>query len=256
MKKIALILSLLMIFSLVFVACGDDKKEESKPAGSTAESTVESKEESKEESKPADQSEVESETGSEASSEAEPTSEDTPDVSVDVTGATNVVAGLTYTISGDGQARRGGEWNEHYDADLTDGKYADAVANEDGEDGKGLWFGFNANSNVTDGKASITFTFDEAKTINDVRVHVGQQKDWGISFPSEMFVEISTDGTNFTRHVDLPIAELSTKAGEANYVDWVEAGFEAVEVKAVRVSAYVVGTWFFLNEIEVYEAAE
>ncbi len=160
-------------------------------------------------------------------------------------GDPNIVYGKDYTISGNGQPAG------DYTANLTDGQYSldFNVLN--------TWYGFNNDvatgkvTNTVNGIGSVTFDLGKSYNISGVRVHIGEHWDWGVVTPFEIYLEYSNDGKNYTKY---PKSFPLTKTEEHEWgTSWTELkDIEGVNASYVRISTRVCGSWFFLNEVQVF----
>ncbi len=253
MKKIAVILALVFVMSLALAACNNSTPAESTPAESTpAESTPAESTPEESVAEPVDESSEEPVDESSEEPVDESSEEPEESKSEPVASGSNLALGKSYVIaSGDGLTRRGGTYNEHYDANLTDGKVYDVeVVNQDDEDGVGHWFGFNSNTNAPEGVGVLVFDLGETRSVNTVKIHVGKRTDWGVPLMTGGTVAVSTDGENYTAVAEIPKANIPEDVQSA--CAWVEKSFDSVDARYVRVTCYVAGTWGFLNEVEIY----
>ena len=242
MKKLSFILALVLVLSCVLVACNSETEATSTPAEeSAAESTAESTPatESTEESK-ADES-------TEESVPAEESKEESKDENIVVGG--NVAAGRPYTISGNGQP--GGS----YAANLTDG-----VAGEDTSAYDSTWFAFYSHPtmdpsllNAPEGLGYVIIDLGETKDLSKVRIHCGNQAPSGVNSPEYFNVKVSdsTDVDSFTYVADVPVKD-SAEASNATLAYWAEVDINA-SGRYVMIGVKAIGTWTWINEIEVYD---
>lgn len=262
MKKIALILSLIMVMTLALVACGD-KPEESKPAESVENSVEESKpaesaetpaESSEEEAQSEDESEPETESSEEAQSEdeSEPETESSEDVPPTPVSGTNIAKDKSYTVSGSGHGKRaGGEWPCNYDAKLTDGVTCEEVAYSNAiDDPNPAWFSISADTgtidgaNAPDGVCTIVIDLGESKAITGSRIHMITPNTAGIGSPTEIEVSVSSDNANFKR------VGVATDFADSDTAYWTEFGFTD-NARYVQYKISITAAHNFIDEIEV-----
>ncbi len=160
----------------------------------------------------------------------------------------NLVSGKNYTVSGDMAIVN----NAGYGASLTDG-----VASSDVVTVVNNWFAFNtaANSNTADGKGYVIFDLGKKYDVSKVKVHLANIYEYGVSSPDKITLAVSNDGVNFAEYANsLPIKE--GNGDENTYINelayWSELSNLKLTGRYLKVSVSVVGTWAFLNEIEVY----
>ena len=261
MKKLSLILAFVLVFALVLVACGDETETSSTPATESSAATTESSAAATEESSEAaveESSEAAVEESSEAaveeSSEAaveessEP-EEDTPNVEPGdaiTTEGTNVALNASYTISGTGVG------HGQYTANLTDGQANGAMAYDNS------WFAFYCNGtdnsilNAPDKQGYVIIDLGSEKNVNAIRINFANNTGAGICSPEKVTVSFSNDGTTFEKAGRMPLyiatAEDTT---HDNKVYWSELEVEGT-ARYVKVDITLIGTFVFLNEIEVY----
>ena len=261
MKKLSLMLAFVLVFALVLVACGDETETSSTPATESSAATTESSAAATEESSEAaveESSEAAVEESSEAaveeSSEAaveessEP-EEDTPNVEPGdaiTTEGTNVALNASYTISGTGVG------HGQYTANLTDGQANGAMAYDNS------WFAFYCNGtdtsilNAPDKQGYVIIDLGAEKDINAIRINFANNTGAGICSPEKVTVSFSNDGTTFEKAGRMPLyiatAEDTT---HDNKVYWSELEVEGT-ARYVKVDITLIGTFVFLNEIEVY----
>lgn len=248
MKKTALILALLMAFSVVFVACGEsgtESKDESAVSEAASKAANESKAESKEEpaSQPEDQP-----SGEPSEQPSEEPSGDTPEVSVDPNGE-NLALGKEYTVSGCGHGliltAEQSEWPCSYNANLTDGVTAEAVSYD-----TDVWFSISPNveaGNAPGGVCEIVVDLGEAADIAGARFHICNPGESGIGTPSEVNVLVSNDNADFTKVASKTEADLPTSPDAY----WVEFGFESTSARYVKFTFAVTAAHNFIDELAV-----
>ena len=247
MKKLSLILAFVLVFALVLVACGDETETSSTPATESSAATTESSAAATEESSEAAVEES-SEAAVEESSEPE---EDTPNVEPGdaiTTEGTNVALNASYTISGTGVG------HGQYTANLTDGQANGAMAYDNS------WFAFYCNGtdnsilNAPDKQGYVIIDLGAEKDINAIRINFANNTGAGICSPEKVTVSFSNDGTTFEKAGRMPLyiatAEDTT---HDNKVYWSELEVEGT-ARYVKVDITLIGTFVFLNEIEVYGA--
>jgi cytoskeletal protein RodZ len=253
MKKLSLILAFVLVFALVLVACGDETETSSTPATESSAATTESSAAATEESSEAaveESSEAAVEESSEAAVEesSEP-EEDTPNVEPGdaiTTEGTNVALNASYTISGTGVG------HGQYTANLTDGQANGAMAYDNS------WFAFYCNGtdtsilNAPDKQGYVIIDLGAEKDINAIRINFANNTGAGICSPEKVTVSFSNDGTTFEKAGRMPLyiatAEDTT---HDNKVYWSELEVEGT-ARYVKVDITLIGTFVFLNEIEVY----
>ena len=247
MKKLSLMLAFVLVFALVLVACGDETETSSTPATESSAATTESSAAATEESSEAAVEES-SEAAVEESSEPE---EDTPNVEPGdaiTTEGTNVALNASYTISGTGVG------HGQYTANLTDGQANGAMAYDNS------WFAFYCNGtdnsilNAPDKQGYVIIDLGAEKDINAIRINFANNTGAGICSPEKVTVSFSNDGTTFEKAGRMPLyiatAEDTT---HDNKVYWSELEVEGT-ARYVKVDITLIGTFVFLNEIEVYGA--
>ena len=248
MKKLSLILALVLVLTCgVLAACGD-KTEESSAAESVAESAAESKAESSAAATESSEAATES---SEPEEVSEPEEDTTPNVEPGdaiTTEGTNVALNKSYTISGTGVGR------DIYTANLTDGQANNVMAYD------GTWFAFYCNGtdnsilNAPDKQGYVIIDLGAEKDINAIRINFANNTGAGICSPEKVTVSFSNDGTTFEKAGRMPLyiatAEDTT---HDNKVYWSELEVEGT-ARYVKVDITLIGTFVFLNEIEVYGA--
>ncbi len=160
----------------------------------------------------------------------------------------NLVSGKTYTVSGDMAIVN----NAGYSASLTDG-----IASSDVVTVVDNWFAFNAseNSNTIDGDGYVIFDLGKKYDISKVKVHLANIYEYGVSSPWKISLAVSNDGVNFAEYAEsLPIkfgnGDENTYINE--YAYWSELSELKLTGRYLKVNVGVVGSWAFLNEIEVY----
>ena len=189
MKKIALILAVVLMLSLVLVAC--DNTEESKaPATSDVVSTETSKEVSEEES------EEESEEVSEEESKGPVYAEGTTEIDRTLT-ATVVTNGCTYNEL---TSERNDGWA------TAEGKLTDGVTSTSGDD-QTVFFGRNTAYDV------IVDLGEKVDGLADFSVWSASRSEWGISPLDSVQYFVSDDGENW-----LPVAP-AVVASDADSVE-------------------------------------
>ena len=261
MKKLSLMLAFVLVFALVLVACGDETETISTPSTESSAATTESSAAATEESSEAaveESSEAAVEESSEAaveeSSEAaveessEP-EEDTPNVEPGdaiTTEGTNVALNASYTISGTGVG------HGQYTANLTDGQANGAMAYDNS------WFAFYCNGtdtsilNAPDKQGYVIIDLGSEKNVNAIRINFANNTGAGICSPEKVAVSFSADGSSYTKAGNMPLyiatAEDTT---HDNKVYWSELEVEGT-ARYVKVDITLIGTFVFLNEIEVY----
>ena len=245
MKKLSLMLAFVLVFALVLVACGDETETSSTPATESSVATTESSAAATEESSEAAVEES-SEAAVEESSEPE---EDTPNVEPGdaiTTEGTNVALNASYTISGTGVG------HGQYTANLTDGQANGAMAYDNS------WFAFYCNGtdnsilNAPDKQGYVIIDLGSEKNVNAIRINFANNTGAGICSPEKVTVSFSNDGTTFEKAGRMPLyiatAEDTT---HDNKVYWSELEVEGT-ARYVKVDITLIGTFVFLNEIEVY----
>jgi len=141
--------------------------------------------------------------------------------------------------------------NPDYSANLTDGQASD-VAEFDSR-----WFGFYYNEyafqediNAPDGVGTIVIDLDEVvNNITDVRVHVWNANNAGVSPAKSITLYVSEDGEDFKEVGKLNIPD----AGEPS---WATIHTDNISAHYVIIVVETQDTWTFLNEIEVYATEE
>ena len=269
MKKLSLMLALVLVLTCVLVACGDETETSSTPATESSVAATESSEAATEESSEAateesseaateESSEAATEESSEAvteeSSEAEESTEpedDTPNVEPGdaiTTEGTNVALNKSYTISGTGVGR------DIYTAPLTDGQANSVMAYD------GTWFAFYCNGtdnsilNAPDKQGYVIIDLGAEKDINAIRINFANNTGAGICSPEKVTVSFSNDGTTFEKAGRMPLYIASADdTTHDNKVYWSELEVEGT-ARYVKVDITLIGTFVFLNEIEVYGA--
>ncbi|MBO4452773.1 MAG: discoidin domain-containing protein [Clostridia bacterium] len=271
MKKIALLLSLILVICAVFAACGEPtttSTEESKADESVAESVEESAAEPEEsEAEPAEsEAEPEESEAEPEESEAEPEeseeepeeSEEEPEESEEAPAEseeapaepTNYALNKKYTVSGSGHGYivSEGQWPCHYDANLTDGVISDKL-----DYSKDVFFSINPNagddgSNVVDGWCFIKIDLGKARNVNCVRIHMAAPlESSGIIAPNKLVVALSADNTEFT-----DVAEITEFKGEGEAY-WVEIKFKKTSAQYVQFGFVNFGGHVFIDELGVYK---
>ena len=253
MKKLSLMLAFVLVFALVLVACGDETETSSTPATESSVATTESSAAATEESSEAaveESSEAAVEESSEAEESSEP-EEDTPNVEPGdaiTTEGTNVALNASYTISGTGVG------HGQYTANLTDGQANGAMAYDNS------WFAFYCNGtdnsilNAPDKQGYVIIDLGSEKNVNAIRINFANNTGAGICSPEKVTVSFSNDGTTFEKAGRMPLyiatAEDTT---HDNKVYWSELEVEGT-ARYVKVDITLIGTFVFLNEIEVYGA--
>ena len=245
MKKLSLMLAFVLVFALVLVACGDETETSSTPATESSAATTESSAAATEESSEAAVEES-SEAAVEESSEPE---EDTPNVEPGdaiTTEGTNVALNASYTISGTGVG------HGQYTANLTDGQANGAMAYDNS------WFAFYCNGtdnsilNAPDKQGYVIIDLGSEKNVNAIRINFANNTGAGICSPEKVTASFSNDGTTFEKAGRMPLyiatAEDTT---HDNKVYWSELEVEGT-ARYVKVDITLIGTFVFLNEIEVY----
>ena len=164
----------------------------------------------------------------------------------------NVALNKPWTIStADGGTTTEPFNTENWNGNVTDGQ---VFENFDAATvwGCGAWLGLNATANKTaDGYAYITIDLGEVKNIAQVKAHLGNSSSMGIPSPSELFVMVSEDGEKFTPAGSLPVTK-NDELDEDGY--WSEVNVSA-SARYVQLKIFINGSWFFVNEIEVYVPA-
>ena len=267
MKKLSLMLALVLVLTCVLVACGDETETSSTPATESSVAATESSEAATESSEAATESseaatEESSEAATEESSEAatessepeevsEPEEDTTPNVEPGdpiTTEGTNVALNKSYTISGTGVGR------DIYTAPLTDGQANSVMAYD------GTWFAFYCNGtdtsilNAPDKQGYVIIDLGAEKDINAIRINFANNTGAGICSPEKVTVSFSNDGTTFEKAGRMPLYIASADdTTHDNKVYWSELEVEGT-ARYVKVDITPIGTFVFLNEIEVYGA--
>ena len=245
MKKLSLMLAFVLVFALVLVACGDETETISTPSTESSAATTESSAAATEESSEAAVEES-SEAAVEESSEPE---EDTPNVEPGdaiTTEGTNVALNAKYTVSGTGVG------HDNYTASLTDGQANNAMAYDN------TWFAFYCNGadptvlNAPDKQGYVIIDLGAEKDINAIRINFANNTGAGVCSAEKVTVSFSNDGESFEKAGRMPLylatAEDTTND---NKVYWSELEVEGT-ARYVKVDITLIGTFVFLNEIEVY----
>lgn len=254
MKKLSFILALVLVLTCgVLAACGDETTETSSEAAESVESKTESSEAAVESSEADESAPAESsgESVDESIDESAPAEDSS---AVTTVAGDNAAAGKTYTISGNGKP------GEQYTAGLTDG-----VAGEDTGAYDATWFAFYANQsadpaklNTVDSMGYIIIDLGEVKNLSKIRVHCGNNKDSGVPSPAWMDCKVADDASDpnaFTFMAELPTKD-HNEAGNETLAYWSEVDVSGFSGRYVQINVKVNGTWCWINEIEVYEAAE
>lgn len=249
MKKTALILALLMAFSVVFVACGEsgtESKDESAVSEAASEAANESKAESKEE--PASQPE-EQPSEEEPAESSEEEDSGCGNASEYLNDGENIALGKEYTVSGCGHGliltAEQSEWPCSYNANLTDGVTAEAVSYD-----TDVWFSISPNveaGNAPGGVCEIVVDLGEAADIAGARFHICNPGESGIGTPSEVNVLVSNDNSDFTKVASKTEADLPTSPDAY----WVEFGFESTSTRYVKFTFAVTAAHNFIDELAV-----
>ena len=247
MKKIALVLAVVLMLSLVLVSCGGT--EESKaPATSDVVSTDTSVEES---------TEVSEEESTEVSDE-EVSEEESQEPVIEPAKVGEVISvGKTYTLSNLFRQNSSYTWDENSpisypDEDgvsLTDGvklpteeTYTDAA-----------WAGFNGNGTpdyVQNGYSWIRLDLGEVKNISLIEVTSGTGKLGSGINSKDLTIEflVSEDGENWT--------SLGTSVAVDSAEEITTDTSKATNVSAQYVEVHLVkGSWMFISELTVYDVA-
>ena len=259
MKKLSLMLAFVLVFACVLVACNDETETSSTPEAESSVAATESSEAEVEESSEAaieESSEAATEESSEAveeSSEPEEVSEPDeddgenvePGEAIKVEG-TNVALNAKYTVSGTGVG------HGNYTASLTDGQANNAMAYDN------TWFAFYCNGadptvlNAPDKQGYVIIDLGAEKDINAIRINFANNTGAGICSAEKVTVSFSNDGESFEKAGRMPLylatAEDTTND---NKVYWSELEVEGT-ARYVKVDITLIGTFVFLNEIEVY----
>ncbi|MBQ1206792.1 MAG: discoidin domain-containing protein [Clostridia bacterium] len=260
MKKLSLMLAFVLVFACVLVACNDETETSSTPEAESSVAATESSEAAKEESSEAaieESSEAEVEESSEAeveeSSEPEEVSEPDeddgenvePGEAIKVEG-TNVALNAKCTVSGTGVG------HGNYTASLTDGQANNAMAYDN------TWFAFYCNGadptvlNAPDKQGYVIIDLGAEKDINAIRINFANNTGAGVCSAEKVTVSFSNDGESFEKAGRMPLylatAEDTTND---NKVYWSELEVEGT-ARYVKVDITLIGTFVFLNEIEVY----
>ncbi len=249
MKKLSLVLALVLVLTCgVLAACGDETETSSTPATESSEAVTESSEAATESSEAATESSEAATESSEPEDVSEPEDE-TPNVEPGdpiTTEGTNVALNKSYTISGTGVGR------DIYTANLTDGQANNAMAYD------GSWFAFYCNGtdnsilNAPDKQGYVIIDLGSEQNINAIRINLANNTGAGICSPEKVFVSFSNDGESFERAGKMPLyiasAEDTTHDGK---VYWSELEVEGT-ARYVKIDITLLGTFVFLNEIEVY----
>lgn len=223
MKKIALLLSLILVFGVVLASCGNDNDT------SSVDSAVES-------------SEAVTESSEEESSEA-PVSGN----------ATNLALNKTYTVSGSGHGKRtppDASWPCNYDAKLTDDKITnELVYSTTADDPDPAWFSISSDDGTEDGPnapggvCDIVVDLESAVSINAAKVHMYVDDGNGIIAPSKLTVSVSADGKSYNK-----VASASDFAAGAN---WKEFSFDSTSARYVKFTFNADGHHTFIDELQV-----
>ncbi|MBE6539892.1 MAG: discoidin domain-containing protein [Ruminococcaceae bacterium] len=228
MKKIALILALVLAFSVALVACDETPAESSNPAT---------------ESTPAESAPVDESTPAE--NESEPAEES------DTAGETvNLAEGKTYTYTDTGLYYI--TWDEQW----TVSKNAAACLTDGVTVGENVYYG-DASMLGWGGEAAspvVTIDLGDAKNINELKLYAFGGMD-GIALPAAVTVEVSSDGENWTEvtcisaQTDEVSSELSWVTGTLSEITLAPTG--AVKAQFVKLTFAKEGNFVFLSEIQV-----
>ncbi len=144
-------------------------------------------------------------------------------------------SGKTYTVSGTGTGYG------VYTANLTDGKTANGLTYDNN------WFGFllGNENNTVDGVGSIIVDLGEEKDLSDLRVHICNGETAGISAPAKVLASFSSDNSNFSESVELPV----NRNTEGVY--WTGAELSG-KGRYVKLDFTLAASFVFLDEVEVY----
>ncbi len=167
---------------------------------------------------------------------------------------TNLVSGKNYTVSGNTAIIEQSKYAES----LTNG-----VASTDVVDIQNKWFAFNTadNSNAiynpsADGfEGYVIFDLGAKYDLSKVKIHLCNINEYGVNTPWKLQLSVSDDGRNYTDYGTLfPVKEsdgnVNTYINELAY--WTELDNLNLSGRYVKITVGAVGTWTFLNEIEVY----
>ncbi len=256
MKKLSLVLALVLVLTCgVLAACGDETETSSTPATESSVAATESSTAATESSEAATESSEAATESSEAateSSEAEDVSEpedETPNVEPGdpiTTEGTNVALNKSYTISGTGVG------NGQYTANLTDGQANNAMAYDN------TWFAFYCNGadnsvlNAPDKQGYVIIDLGAEKDNNAIRINLVNNTGAGICSPEKLVVSFSADGNTYTKAGNMPLYIASAEdTTHDNKVYWSELEVEGT-ARYVKIDVTLLGTFVFLNEIEIY----
>ncbi len=160
-----------------------------------------------------------------------------------ITKGDNVALNKTYTLSGCGE-------RTSYFAKLTDGVAKDVISYVNEE-----WFGFYCNGedlsviNAPDKVGYVVIDLGKETDLYSVRVNTVNKAGSGIAAPEYIKAYLSTDGTTFGEAVELPVQDVEDTAY------WAEANLSG-SARYVKVEVKLVGSFAFINEVEVYEAVK
>ncbi len=252
MKKLSLILALILVVSCVLVACSSEEDASSAPVTESSVADTESAAESTGESTEGsvEASEDTAESTAESTDESTPADESSTE---DVPAGGNVALNKSYTISGNGKP------GAQYTANLTDG-----VAGEDTSAYDDTWFAFYANPtmdpsqlNAAEGKGYVIIDLGETKNLSKIRIHCGNNMPSGVPSPAWFDCKVSDSDAldSFTYMCEIPRQD-SQQSEYATCAYWTEADISGFAGRYVQINVTVNGTWCWINEIEIYEAAE
>ena len=234
MKKIALILAIVMVFSVFAVACVDDSTTTS--SSEDASSVEVSENEKSEVSKPAKV--YETRTGVEVAEDAK---------------ETIISGGASYTTySGKRPAEADEQYPDSYGTELTDGVTGVAVDNFYDQTLSG-YTSSSLNIDVDLGK--------EFDTIHKFTVAYFSLPTAGISIPGAIYVYASIDGTNWEAinadGNDRTFDSMTKPSTQAGTVQVAEISVpEYIKAKYIRFSVNKSGAWIFLDEVSVIADVE